>query len=98
MYDEPAEPVEMKALFVTQLRRHMFNLKLHVKPKLHNVSIAHHVVLSFHAYSAVSAGFSNAAVLDQIIITHDLRLDKTPLKVSVDDARRLGRRRPGTAG
>ena len=70
----------------------------HIKPKLHDITVCHDVVLSFHAHSAVSAGFGNAAVLDQVIVTHDLGLDKASLEVRVDDAGRLGRRRSGTAG
>jgi len=70
---------------------------LHIKPKLHDITVSHDVVLSFHAHSAVSAGFSNAAVLDQVIVTHDLGLDKASLKIGVNDTGRPGgRRRPGS--
>ena len=53
---------------------------------MHDVSVLHHVVLTFHTHLAGFADGGFRTVLDVVLILDDLRADEALLEVRVDDA------------
>src|SRR6478736_61205 len=91
---EPTRPGRVRRS-TRSTRRWASPRRLHVKPKLNDVAVAHDVVLAFDAGLAGGAGGGQRADRDEVVVGDYLGLDEAALEVGVDDAGRLRRRRPG---
>src|SRR5205823_4991935 len=66
---------------------------LDVEAEMHDVAVAHHVLLAFDRELARVAALRFAAEAHEVLPPDDLRLDEALLEVGVDDAGRLRRAR-----
>ena len=67
------------------------NYELNIKPKVHNITVLHHIVLALDAHLAGFANGSLRAILDIVVVLDDLGADEALLEIGVDDTGALRR-------